>query len=74
MHIEAFKRRAGLGYGYTALGYQLYNVIYNGYTTKKIKNKDILNLKQYYYIACVAMWPFVPFSDQYMYSILTIQL
>ena len=26
---------------------QLYNDIKNGYTTKKTKNKDILNLKQY---------------------------
>ena len=35
-------------------GYQLYNVTYNSYATKNIKNKAVLNLKQYYMHCYVA--------------------
>ena len=51
--IEAFKRRAGLGYRYMTPGYYQY---YLSYTTKNLKNKVILNLK---HIVCIAMWPLV---------------
>ena len=45
--IEMFKRRAGLGYGFRLL------VIKCNYTTKKLKKKAVINLKQYcmcYYV------------------------
>ena len=45
--IEVFKRRAGLSYRQMVSGYLLFITVYNNYTTKKLKNKAILNLKQY---------------------------
>ena len=47
MYIEAFKRRAGLGYKqfWLIINITLFKRV--SYTTKKLKNKAIFNLKQY---------------------------
>ena len=47
MRIEIFKRRVGLGYrnGYRLLAIKCY---LNSCTTKKLKNKAVSILKQYY--------------------------
>ena len=43
--IEVLKRRAGLGCGFRLLVLKCY--LKNNYTTKKLKNKVVLNLKHY---------------------------
>ena len=56
-HIEAFKRRVGLGYTYKWL--QVISNI-NNYTIKKLKNKAFLSLNN---IACVAKWSLVTYCN-----------